>query len=313
MSTCAYKDCYAVRTPCCQITFFNLPIAPERRKIWIENAGPNNPKLQNLDEKAKRIFCEAHFEEKYMRRQFNRTTLHPTAVPIKYGSTEPGNEEMLTEDESEETNQNFVLIEKFDENEANITIEGPEDANKSQEETILGPYDDPETRKSPVLPRKSIKRGLDEANSEPETSNRLKLKKVKLVGGQFLLPKLHLIPEKFTEEPPIEEESAVSPLKSTSSSQTDQKTTELVDKSVQVSPEEVLYCEEATQTDPVPEEKVTKVPETEATSSKIEDEDVYFLVKVIGEAMKRLPPEKKGEAKLHMISYMFNLEHNINK
>lgn len=53
-----------------------------RRDQWIECSG--NEELQNLPIKAKRVFCENHFDEKFLRRQFNRTTLRRDAIPIDY-------------------------------------------------------------------------------------------------------------------------------------------------------------------------------------------------------------------------------------
>lgn len=82
------------------------------------------------------------------------------------------------------------------------------------------------------------------------------------------------------------------------------------DKSVQIDPEKASSTDTTCQTDPILEESGSKISESTTSTPKIEDEDSYFCVKVIAEAMKRLSPEKKAEAKLHMISYMFGLEHS---
>lgn len=82
MPCCVYKGCYNQRFPCSSLTFFTLPNDPDRRKSWIHNSG--NKELESLPLSARRIICEKHFDEKYLRRQFNRTTLHPSAVPIQW-------------------------------------------------------------------------------------------------------------------------------------------------------------------------------------------------------------------------------------
>lgn len=79
------------------------------------------------------------------------------------------------------------------------------------------------------------------------------------------------------------------------------------DKFVQSDTEKASLIDATTQTESIPEECVTKKSESPG-NSKIDDEDSYFCVKVIAEAMKRLSPTKKAKAKLHMISYMFELE-----
>lgn len=82
-STCTYKNCFSQRHSHSQLTFFRLPTKnlAQRRK-WIVNSG--NERLFNISHQASRFFCEKHFLEKDLRRQFHRTTLSRDAVPIPY-------------------------------------------------------------------------------------------------------------------------------------------------------------------------------------------------------------------------------------
>lgn len=50
-----------------------------RREVWIKNSG--NDKLHGINPTLRRLFCEDHFDPKYMRCQFNRTILRRDAVP----------------------------------------------------------------------------------------------------------------------------------------------------------------------------------------------------------------------------------------
>lgn len=64
--------------------FYCLLLRPtnQRRDIWIENSG--NEELRNVPLKVRKYFCESHFDPKYIRKQFTRTTLSRDAVPYKY-------------------------------------------------------------------------------------------------------------------------------------------------------------------------------------------------------------------------------------
>lgn len=53
-----------------------------RREIWIKNSG--NEKLHDIDPTKRRVFCEDHFDAKYLRVQFNRTILRRDAVPFSF-------------------------------------------------------------------------------------------------------------------------------------------------------------------------------------------------------------------------------------
>lgn len=61
-----------------------------RRSIWIQCSG--NQELENLPITRKRVICENHFDEKYLRRQFHRTTLRRDAIPMEYGKVEKNDE-----------------------------------------------------------------------------------------------------------------------------------------------------------------------------------------------------------------------------
>lgn len=64
------------------LNMFSRP-TDSRRDIWIKNSG--NDKLKDLGPSVRRVFCEDHFDPKYLRRQFNRTILRREAVPYSYG------------------------------------------------------------------------------------------------------------------------------------------------------------------------------------------------------------------------------------
>lgn len=67
------------------LNFFTLQPRPvdSRREVWIKNSGNENA---NIDWNRRKMFCEDHFEPKYFRRQFNRTTLRRDAVPNVYSA-----------------------------------------------------------------------------------------------------------------------------------------------------------------------------------------------------------------------------------
>lgn len=81
MACCIFKNCFNRPTPFSKVTFFNVP-KDSRRQLWLERSG--NELVQNLPLTARRLVCEAHFEECHLRRQFHRTTLSRDAVPVGY-------------------------------------------------------------------------------------------------------------------------------------------------------------------------------------------------------------------------------------
>lgn len=56
-----------------------------RREVWIKNSG--NEKLYGLSPHLRRLFCEDHFDPKYLRSQFNRTILRRDAVPDPFNES----------------------------------------------------------------------------------------------------------------------------------------------------------------------------------------------------------------------------------
>lgn len=54
-----------------------------RREVWIKNSGNEN---EGIDWNRRKMFCEDHFDPKFLRRQFNRTTLRRDAVPYVYSA-----------------------------------------------------------------------------------------------------------------------------------------------------------------------------------------------------------------------------------
>lgn len=298
-ATCAYKDCFTTRQAHCQITFFNLPTDPKRREEWIRNSGSDNICLQNLNEKSKRVFCEKHFDEKYKRRQFHRVTLHPTAVPIKYGE-ETGNQK-----------ENSVVPEII----SFVEDIGLEEEPQVQEVFVLNvvQYSQPQIMEGAPVESESLQHHPVILNKDAQSRKRaIPVTYHTSDGVSKGVKKLRAALERIN----VEDTNSVneSQVKVQAASMTARscqtESTEMYDKSVQVSPEKPSSTEAATQTDQIPEVTNAEKSENTKPAPKIDDEDSYFCVKVIAEAMKRLSPKKKAEAKLHMISYMFGLEHS---
>ncbi|XP_038113976.1 uncharacterized protein LOC6039102 isoform X2 [Culex quinquefasciatus] len=82
MACCIFNGCFNKPFPCGTLVFFNLPKDEPRRRKWLQLSG--NEDVQNLPASARRLVCENHFEERYVRRQFHRTTLARDAVPMDY-------------------------------------------------------------------------------------------------------------------------------------------------------------------------------------------------------------------------------------
>ncbi|XP_055640568.1 uncharacterized protein LOC129777979 [Toxorhynchites rutilus septentrionalis] len=81
MSCCIFKDCYNRPRPFSKLTFFNVP-KDNRRGIWLALSG--NEDVEDLPLNSRRAVCEIHFSEKYLRRQFQRTTLSRDAIPLNF-------------------------------------------------------------------------------------------------------------------------------------------------------------------------------------------------------------------------------------
>ncbi|XP_055598155.1 uncharacterized protein LOC129747819 [Uranotaenia lowii] len=86
MNACFFAKCYNLRGPFGKIKFFTLPPATDpRREEWLKMSG--NEDALSLPATARRYVCEAHFEERFMRRQFTRTSLRHDAVPLDFRQT----------------------------------------------------------------------------------------------------------------------------------------------------------------------------------------------------------------------------------
>lgn len=71
------------------LSCFDRPI-DDRRSIWIANSG--NEQLKDINTNLRKVFCEDHFDPKYLRRQFNRTILRKDAIPYPFGEIPEGQE-----------------------------------------------------------------------------------------------------------------------------------------------------------------------------------------------------------------------------
>lgn len=80
MAMCMFMNCNNVQLPFSTLSFFGLP-NDERRSVWIEASGNDELKSIPANKKFKRVVCERHFDERFFRKQFNRTILRRNAVP----------------------------------------------------------------------------------------------------------------------------------------------------------------------------------------------------------------------------------------
>uniref|UniRef100_A0A336KJW3 CSON010910 protein n=1 Tax=Culicoides sonorensis TaxID=179676 RepID=A0A336KJW3_CULSO len=289
----------------CSSRHLDLDNDQNKRKQWIINSG--NKDLQNLDAKAKRIFCEKHFEDKYLRKQFNRTTLHPMAVLKKYDDKEDyQNAAVVLEFQAKNSTKEYILderdVEKLKEDfvidvvqtEKNYVEVSRITANESCElvnRNIRKPKRDYQIEENEKRTEEIVKLiRLDDnilqtrSTSAKQTNN--------YVNDNQLLYEIQKEQLKYSE---------------TSEASTQTNSIQSVDQSAQTKENKILGIEIGCQTVQLTEKPYVKAKDL---SPSTDDEDSYFCLNVIKELMKRLPPEKKSEAKLHMMSYLYKLEHS---
>ncbi|KAL1398404.1 hypothetical protein pipiens_008997 [Culex pipiens pipiens] len=102
MACCIFNGCFNKPFPCGTLVFFNLPKDEPRRRKWLQLSG--NEDVQNLPASARRLVCENHFEERYVRRQFHRTTLARDAVPMDHRMRKGDSSVIQIDEALDETN-----------------------------------------------------------------------------------------------------------------------------------------------------------------------------------------------------------------
>lgn len=283
MACCIFKNCFNRPTPFSKVTFFNVP-KDSRRQLWLERSG--NELVQNLPLTARRLVCEAHFEECHLRRQFHRTTLSRDAVPVGYEKvfkyvredstngqervTEEGNGESYIESSGIDVQEvptgsttELELVEEYlSDNEVDIyqleyihTIEEPQQGlqNENNQATeVVFETVATQTENHETLPQ-----------AKPPCKKRKLSETVKTTTDQA------------TNTEPLEIKTETPP----------------VAKVISTADQEI-------QTEGTPQEPV-KPP-----SQKTEEE--YFLLS-LAEPLQRLPPEKRALAKVKMLTYLVQL------
>ncbi|XP_055304624.1 uncharacterized protein LOC129569612 [Sitodiplosis mosellana] len=296
---CSYQDCQNIQRSFASITFFNLP-TDDRREIWIKNSG--NERLKNLDASLRRVFCEYHFDPKYLRRQFNRTILRRDAIPYPYTES-PASQEI-----------EYIEMAESEEEPEQCQSEPIESSNEQNEVVIV-------LKKSPniqMLQRKSsnvsqIKPNLDKRimNLKKELE-RKPAKEEKDEEIDFIV--LEEISQEATEntEEPVENEE-VEPNASKKMRLEMEQTAHGPNESSQPEKvEEIAIQKPAVQ-------KITNVQlpvarkSTDGIVSSSEtvdanNEETYFALSLVG-ILKRLPPHKRAIAKCHILSYLTELEY----
>lgn len=121
---CSYENCYSKRTTHGSIPFFALP-RDNRRAIWILNSG--NKQLRKISDTAVRFFCEKHFEESDIRRQFHRTSLRKSAVPIPYQN--PGKSSPSNSEEHSNSDDEFVEVRLFEKDHTKVPTDFDDDSS----------------------------------------------------------------------------------------------------------------------------------------------------------------------------------------
>lgn len=285
MACCIFKNCFNRPTPFSKVTFFNVP-KDSRRQLWLDRSG--NEQVQNLPLASRRVVCEAHFEERHLRRQFHRTTLSRDAVPVSYenvfqvvkvdqlSSEDQG--ELLAVDETEiylqkvpnNSVNEYELIEEHLDNEA-------EAYQVEYMETIEEPIEVLEIQE---LPDAKIVFATIATQTEADET----------------------LPD---EGPPCKRPKLCDPVKQTTDQATNTEPNIQIEPKREKSPAPVEVAintvDQASQTDDPPQETASTVP---PPTEKTEEE--YFLLS-LAEPLQRLPPEKRAMAKVKMLTYLVQL------
>ncbi|KXJ81170.1 hypothetical protein RP20_CCG021503 [Aedes albopictus] len=281
MACCIFKNCFNRPTPFSKVTFFNIP-KDSRRQLWLERSG--NEQVRNLPLSARRLVCEAHFDECHIRRQFHRTTLSRDAVPVSYENVFKYVDDRVDGGgQMEEQDGDGAYIET-----AEIDLqEVPSGAGTELVEEYLG---ENETDVYQVEYMEEI-----EEPQEVQQTREL-LSPPKAVFGT-VATQTDDFPKTLPQpSPPCKKRKLSESLKETTDQATNTEPT-VVEPERAPTPPVVSTAEQSTQTD-TPQ----KPPENPVQKT----EEEYFLLS-LAEPLQRLPPEKRAMAKVKMLTYLVQL------
>lgn len=281
MACCIFKNCFNRPTPFSKVTFFNIP-KDSRRQLWLERSG--NEQVRNLPLSARRLVCEAHFDECHIRRQFHRTTLSRDAVPVSYENVFKYVDDRVDEDgQQDEQVGGDAYIET-----AEIDLqEVPSGAGTELVEEYLG---ENETDVYQV-------EYMEEIEKPQEVEQTRELHSPPKAVFETVATQTDDLPKTLPQpSPPRKKRKLSESLKETTDQATNTEPMEVEPKRAPTPPV-VSTAEQSTQTD-------TPQKPSEKPEQKTEEE--YFLLS-LAEPLQRLPPEKRAMAKVKMLTYLVQL------
>ncbi|XP_065080413.1 uncharacterized protein LOC135703219 [Ochlerotatus camptorhynchus] len=278
MACCIFKNCFNRPVPYSNITFFNVP-KDSRRQQWLQRSG--NDEVQNLPLTARRLVCEAHFEERHLRKQFHRTTLSRDAVPVSYCTVFQLKRDSQAGQQHRNDDGEGLQLEEVEAIQTDFSVQ--EVPTGSENEEIQ--YEVIETEEY-LLEELELS---DELNilGQQDTSKRKRYETISTQTDDL---------EKLGQSPPSKKIKCDRTISLTIDRATN--TEPLVTETIPVkSPEKSSTMEQSTQTD---EQKPPLNPNTQKT------EDEYFMLSLL-EPLQRLPLEKRAIAKVKMLTYLVQL------
>lgn len=287
-TSCAYKDCFNLRRPGSRLVFFKLPVGNvAQRELWINNSG--NPELKHLAPSAVRQFCEEHFQEKDIRRQFHRAILARDAVPVPYGS-----QQLVSSSSGLSSTESINFVKTGSDSSSDVMVvkmdlNQPEDSECQYEVYEIDEEDlsaAAATSTSPPLKRKR-KQSIVERTVEVEPD--------KLVTDASVVDEL-IVDVEDPVVPRVVVEQAI------------QATPTCFGKGIQTDPETKRLANATTNTDPYVEEVNPPVKDTEPKVAPKLDEDEYFCLNVLCGLLKKIPQAKKAETKMNLLTLMYKAD-----
>lgn len=261
--------------------------------------------------------CEDHFDPKYLRRQFNRTILHKTAIPFVYNSicesSEVG-EFLITF-----TNHRYALtlidikISEFIE-----MAESEEDEDKS-EQTTESTESTNDQNKVIILLNKSPNARIQQSQvkiQDTQTSKIVQVKDLKrnrkvIDDDKEMEVDLIVLGNDDESQKANEDESEPGKkLRVEIESTTNQAKESSPKKLTKISTEEVFIIQSQPQiaADSLRPRKSIDGIVSSSEAFDTNNEDRYFALSLLG-TLKRLTPHKRAIAKCHILSYLTELEY----
>lgn len=293
MACCIFKNCFNRPTPFSKVTFFNVP-KDSRRQLWLERSG--NELVQNLPLTARRVVCEAHFEECHLRRQFHRTTLSRDAVPISHETVYH-----LVQEESPpvpDRNVEQVALRLCQEKEDTDVREVP-NGSVNEHEFVEDHLSEDETELLEIEYMEETENASQEIyQDQDEPKTEIFFETVATQTDALETATKQTDTQEILESPPCKRHKPNESVKLTTDQATN--TDEIPIKPAESPPVEnvIQTIEQSTQTDA----REVKPP----AEAKQKTEEDYFLLS-LAEPLHRLPPEKRAMAKVKMLTYLVQL------